>query len=118
MTAGHRLTFVGGKGGVGKTTCSAAYAIHAADTGRRLRLVSTDPAHSRGDALDVKLSAKPRRIPVRRGELHAVELDADRALRAWVEERRRALRAVVENGTYLDEQDVDAFLGLSLPGVD
>lgn len=45
----HHLLFVGGKGGVGKTTIASATAMVAAGRGRRCLLVSTDPAHSLGD---------------------------------------------------------------------
>jgi len=50
----HFLLF-GGKGGVGKTTISAASAIWAAEQGRKTLIISTDPAHSLGDSLDQKL---------------------------------------------------------------
>lgn len=45
----RRIVFVGGKGGVGKTTVAAAIATTAAGRGRRCLVVSTDPAHSLGD---------------------------------------------------------------------
>ena len=48
----------------------------------------------------------------------AVELDADRALKRWLGPRRQALRTIVARGTYLDDDDIDRFLALSLPGVD
>ena len=51
------FTFFGGKGGTGKTTCAAAYACHLAARGCRTLLVSTDPAHSTSDVLDVPLGA-------------------------------------------------------------
>ena len=92
-----------------------------AEAGRRDRapggvlVVSTDPAHSLGDALDVKLSSRPRQI--RRG-LDAVELDAPRALARWLQDHRRALGDILEHGTWLDSSDVDALLDLSFPGVD
>ncbi len=118
MTPAARFRFFGGKGGVGKTTTAAAAALAAAERGRRVLLVSTDPAHSLGDALDRRLSARPVRIATRRGALAAVELDADRALERWLAARRRPLRTIAARGTYLDEDDVDRLLALSLPGVD
>ena len=81
-------------------------------------MVSTDPAHSLGDVLRRKLSARPSSIPVTRGRLNACELDADRALRRWLSSRRPALAAIFEHGTLLDRDDVEPFLAMSLPGVD
>ncbi len=107
--------FYAGKGGVGKTTCAAAAALGLARGGARTLLVSTDPAHSLGDALEVELSAAPRRIS---GSLFAVEMDADRALSRWLGARERQLRVLASRGTYLDDEDVDALFRLSLPGVD
>jgi len=42
----------------------------------------------------------------------------ERALDRWLGERREALRKIAERGTYLDQEDVDRLLGLSLPGAD
>jgi arsenite-transporting ATPase len=109
------FSFFGGKGGVGKTTCAAAEAVALAARGRRVLAVSTDPAHSLGDALGDRLSALPRRVS--RG-LFAAELDADRALLRWFRERERAFRVLASRGTYLDDEDVDQLLSQSLPGVD
>jgi arsenite-transporting ATPase len=113
-----RFLLVGGKGGVGKTTWAAAQALAAADAGRRVLLVSTDPAHSLGDALRRPLGRAPRAVATRRGRLHAVELDADRALARWLARHRRHLATIAERGTYLDEDDVARLLRLSFPGVD
>jgi arsenite-transporting ATPase len=118
VTSAPSFRFFGGKGGVGKTTSAAATALATAERGRRVLLVSTDPAHSLGDALDRRLTARPTRLRPRRGALTAVELDADRALERWLAARRRPLRTIAERGTYLDEDDVDRLLALSLPGVD
>jgi arsenite/tail-anchored protein-transporting ATPase len=103
---------------VGKTTCAAAHALAAAEAGRRVLLVSTDPAHSLGDALGVRVGASPRAVPTRRGQLRAVALDADRALERWLKTRRPLLATIAERGTYLDAEDIRRFLDLSLPGVD
>jgi arsenite-transporting ATPase len=93
-------------------------AVGRAESGRRVLAVSTDPAHSLGDALRRKLGPRPRPVPVRRGALRAVELDADAALDRWLDERRERLATIALRGTYLDREDVDRFLSLALPGVD
>src|SRR5207244_13338806 len=110
--------FFGGKGGVGKTTCSAALAVALAESGRRVLVVSTDPAHSLGDALGRRLGPRPRPVPVRRGTLRAAELDADAALGRWLDQRRDGLATIALRGTYLDREDVERFLSLSLPATD
>lgn len=108
--------FYGGKGGVGKTTCASAFALSASGRDRlHVLLVSTDPAHSLGDALGVKLSGTPTRI---RPLLEAVELDATRAFARWLDEHRRPLGDILEHGTWLDADDVDALLDSAIPGVD
>jgi len=53
------LLFVGGKGGVGKTTVAAAAALAAARRGQRTLLISTDPAHSTSDILETPLGPDP-----------------------------------------------------------
>lgn len=113
-----RLRFFGGKGGAGKTTLAAASALAEAEAGRRVLVVSTDPAHSLGDALGFSLRGRTRRVPTRRGVLHAVELDADRALGRWMARRRAAFRAIALHGTLLERREVDRLLRLALPGVD
>jgi len=113
-----RYLFFGGKGGVGKTTCATAAAIQSAEEGRRVLIVSTDPAHSLGDALAMRLSSKPTRVPTPQGSLQAVELNADRALDRWMRKRKRSLQIIAEHGTYLDPEDIERLLQLSMPGVD
>ncbi|NTU69087.1 MAG: ArsA family ATPase [Chlorobiaceae bacterium] len=51
-----------GKGGVGKTSVAAATALKAADMGFKTLIMSTDPAHSLGDSLDVELGPSPIKI--------------------------------------------------------
>lgn len=57
-----RVILITGKGGVGKTTVAAATAIAAADRGHRTLVMSTDPAHSLGDAFDMPLGDAPSRV--------------------------------------------------------
>ncbi len=57
-----RIILFTGKGGVGKTTTAAATALHAAKMGYKTLVISTDPAHSLSDALNVELSPEPMEI--------------------------------------------------------
>lgn len=88
-STGPRITFFGGKGGVGKTTCAAAYALRLANNGQRTLLVSTDPAHSLGDLLQVALGSKVQRISE---GLDALELDPEKALKRYLDEVKTNLR--------------------------
>ncbi len=58
-----RILFFTGKGGVGKTSAACATAIGLADAGKRVLLVSTDPASNLDEVLGVKLSGMPTRVP-------------------------------------------------------
>jgi len=81
---------VGGKGGVGKTSTSAAIAIKFADEGLRTLVISTDPAHSLGDALMADLSGgKVTPVAEQGGNLYALEVDLER----WKSTSRRRLRS-------------------------
>ena len=57
-----RIILYLGKGGVGKTTVSAATALRSADLGKKTLVVSTDLAHSLADSLDVTLESQPRQL--------------------------------------------------------
>jgi arsenite-transporting ATPase len=57
-----RILLYTGKGGVGKTSIAAASALLSADRGTRTIVLSTDIAHSLGDAFDTKLGPEPAEI--------------------------------------------------------
>jgi len=69
-----RILFFTGKGGVGKTSSACATAIELADAGRRVLLVSTDPASNLDEVLGVTLAATPRAVPGVAG-LSALNID-------------------------------------------
>jgi arsenite/tail-anchored protein-transporting ATPase len=113
-----RFLLFGGKGGVGKTTCAVAQAIAEAGRGRRMLVVSTDPAHSLGDVLRKRLTSRPAAVRAGRTRFLALELNAARAFARWLGRHRRPLGDILEQGTWLDREDVEALLDLSLPGID
>jgi len=51
-----------GKGGVGKTSVAAATALQAAESGKRVLVMSTDPAHSLSDAFDAPIGPEPKEM--------------------------------------------------------
>ena len=106
-----QLLLFGGKGGVGKTTAAAATALHLASLypEKSLLLVSTDPAHSLADSFSG--AAPPANLQV-------MELDAQAYLTDFKEKNRQRLMEIASRGTFLDEEDINRFLELSLPGMD
>jgi arsenite-transporting ATPase len=102
-----------GKGGVGKTTLSAATALRCAELGYRTLVISTDTAHSLADALAVPLSNEPTRLDG--SGLSAIELDTGEELeRYWGNVKRRIADS-------LRNQGVDAPIAGELaifPGLD
>jgi len=68
-----RIILYTGKGGVGKTSVAAATACYIAKQGKKVLIMSTDQAHSLGDAFNVKLSNTPIKIAE---NLEAIEIDA------------------------------------------
>lgn len=106
-----RLLLFGGKGGVGKTTASAATALELAlrHPEKSLLLISTDPAHSLQDSFS---GAQPP------ANLKVLELDAQAYLNDFQEKNRQRLREIASRGTFLDEEDINRFMELSLPGMD
>ncbi|MGI5501782.1 ArsA family ATPase [Lentzea sp. CA-135723] len=109
-----RVLLFTGKGGVGKTTLSAATAASLAANGRKALVVSTDPAHSLGDALDVRLGAEPSEVDGSAG-LYACQIDPRGLVdEAWGELRGH-LRTVLA-GAGVDELDAEELT--VLPGVE
>lgn len=84
------IIFVGGKGGVGKTTTAAALASQFASNNKKTLIISTDPAHSLGDVLDVKLNNEKTRITP---YLDAIELNPDVIVDAHFAQVERTIMA-------------------------
>lgn len=94
---GRRILFVGGKGGVGKTTTAAALATRMAEGGERILLVSTDPAHSLSDIFDVEIGGREREVVA---GLTALEVDPEEQVERYLARVRRNLKSFVRPAMY------------------
>lgn len=104
---GHRLVFVGGKGGVGKTTTAAALALDGADAGRRVLLVSTDPAHSLGDLFGRRIGNRQRRLAP---GLRGLELDPEAEAGRYLKDVRDTMQSFVRPAMY---PEIERQIGLA-----
>lgn len=77
-----KYMFFTGKGGVGKTSVSCAVAIALADAGKRVLLVSTDPASNLDEVLRVDLSSTPTQVP-EVSRLDALNIDPEAAAQEY-----------------------------------
>jgi arsenite-transporting ATPase len=92
-----RIILFTGKGGVGKTTMSAATAIRSANLGYKTLVISTDIAHSLSDSFSLPLKNDP--TPVGPPGLFAAELDTGEELeRYWGEIKRRIASVLKDFG--------------------
>ncbi|HMA92028.1 MAG TPA: arsenical pump-driving ATPase [Polyangiaceae bacterium] len=89
-----RILFFTGKGGVGKTSTASATAIALADAGKRVLLVSTDPASNLDEVLGTKLSSTPTAVPAAPG-LFALNVDPIEAARQYRERMVAPYRGVL-----------------------
>lgn len=92
VLASRRVLFVGGKGGVGKTTIAAAAALEQARRGRRVLLVSTDPAHNLGHLWERRIGPAP--VELAPG-LEAMEIDPEATARAHLRQLAETLHALM-----------------------
>lgn len=114
-----QLALFSGKGGVGKTTVSCGFARRWAKQfpNERVLLISTDPAHSLGDVLQMEVSdtAVPTSdLP----NLRVRALDAEALLQAFKDRYGTTLELLVERGSFVDGDDLSPVWDLSWPGLD
>jgi arsenite-transporting ATPase len=86
------IIFFGGKGGVGKTSCSSAFAINKAKQNLKVLLVSTDPAHSISDLFNVKIGDKITELT---NNLFGYEIDAQKESEKYISSIRKNLKTVL-----------------------
>ncbi len=101
-----------GKGGVGKTSISAATALRCAEMGLRTIVISTDTAHSLADSLDVKIGPEPIQI---HDNLWAQEVDARYSMeKYWGRFQQYMVSLFTQRGA----QDIIAEEVTILPGLE
>jgi arsenite-transporting ATPase len=108
------VLFFGGKGGVGKTTCASATALAASRMGKRVLLVSTDPAHSTGDIFARPIGPEPIEILP---SLFAMEIDAASESRRYVVDVKAQI-AKLFGHSILKEANRQIDLAASMPGAE
>ena len=113
LARSKKILFFGGKGGVGKTTVSAATAIARANEGTRVLLVSTDPAHNLGHLFDRPIGAQAVRITA---GLDALELDPKSTVEAHMREVSSALYQLMPANQH-GEIDKHMSLSRDAPGM-
>lgn len=89
-----RHAFFTGKGGVGKTSLSCASALALAEAGKRVLIVSTDPASNLDEVLDTPLGQTPRAVAGTRS-LFALNIDPEAAARDYRERMVAPYRGIL-----------------------
>ncbi len=116
----RRLSFFIGKGGVGKTTVAAAYAVRTArsNPGGQVLLLSTDPAHSLSDILKKPLKDAVATIPLGgRGNLDAWQIDSGKLFAEFLVEHKQNILKILETGSIFSREDIEPLLDTTLPGM-
>jgi len=103
----RRIIFVGGKGGVGKTTTAGALGLMAAESGRSTLLVSTDPAHSLGDVFDTQIGNEETSLGP---NLSGLEIDPEAVAESHIATVKMSMKSLVAPKMY---KEIDRQLELA-----
>jgi arsenite-transporting ATPase len=105
--------FFGGKGGVGKTSIAAATALWFSKKGKKVLIISTDPAHSLSDSFEKRIGGELKKID---GNLYAVEIDPKKAMDEYKEKLMPRMEKI-EFLKGLGMEDTFDYVGMT-PGID
>ncbi len=116
MLETQKLIFVGGKGGVGKTTVACSLGVFLSERFKTL-VISTDPAHSVSDSLMQPIGDAIKKVN-HTSQLFALEINAEKIYREFLTEHRDKLKRIMDTTTNLDEEDIEMMLETTIPGLD
>jgi arsenite-transporting ATPase len=110
----RKVVFFGGKGGVGKTTSASTMALAASHAGKRVLLVSTDPAHSTSDIFERPIGPEPIELLP---NLHGLEIDGAFEAERYVANVKEQIRGLFGHHI-LKEANRQIDLAASMPGAE
>jgi arsenite-transporting ATPase len=110
-----RLIMIGGKGGVGKTTCASAIALHFSFQGKKTLIISSDPTPSLSDIFEMEIG--DQETPIQNAKaLYGIEISSEGVLKKWKDRFGPEIYEVVSSFTSLDYDFVDYIGGA--PGIE
>jgi len=101
-----KIIMVGGKGGVGKTTCASAIALRFASEGKRTLLVSSDPTPSLSDIFEAEVGSEMKQIP-KTENLYGLELNYEQVIKMWRERFGQEVYEVISSFLPVDYDILD-----------
>ena len=104
----------GGKGGVGKTTCAGATALHYARMGLNTLVISTDPTPSLSDIFEVNGKQKPAKVAE---NLHLAELGTDEVKDMWDKKFGHEVYEIFSALVSIEYEEFVDFITSVLPGL-
>jgi arsenite-transporting ATPase len=106
---------IGGKGGVGKSTCASAIALHFSRQGKKTLIISSDPTPSLSDIFEMKIG--DQETPISAVEnLYGIEISSEVVLKKWKERFGPEIYEVVSSFASVDYDFVDYIGGA--PGIE
>jgi arsenite-transporting ATPase len=108
------VTMFGGKGGVGKTTCAAATALHYASLGEETIVISTDFTPSLRDIFELESSMKPAKVAER---LYVAEIGYEEVKKLWDEKFGTEVYEVFSAFVDIGYEEFVDFVATILPGI-
>ena len=108
------ITMFAGKGGVGKTTCAGATALHYALNGEKTLVISTDPTPSLSHIFEVKDKQKPVKVL---DNLYLAELGMAEVKQMWDKKFGREFYEVFSSFVAVNYNDFVDFMSSILPGL-